>query len=304
MAPGALVLKGGALVGTVYPDPVDRDMADLDFLVSKRRLKVATRALLAAGYRMIDVPNGVWLYRRHHFHFAMVKSIALRVELHWGLERAARPAIPDPECFLRDAVMRADGIRASAADYTVLHLVLQGCHEGFTRLSRFVDIDRILANEAEFDWDRLVEIARRSVLAEATATALQIAHRLLDTPLAHGPMSALLPGGLCRTHVAMFRPLQAVFEPKLPTGTDRVFRFWILDNLSNRLAYLAALLAPEVTFPPTPIPPRLPVRMLRFAKLCRVQLGLYGRAALALCSTRGRAQMRFWSRNASSSDRL
>jgi len=303
VAPGALVLKGGALAGTVYPDPVDRDMADLDFLVSRQRLKPATRALLAAGYAMLDIPNVVWIYRRHHFHYAMVKGEALRVELHWGLERAVRAATPDPELFLRDATMRPDGIRVPAPEYTVLHFVLQSCHEGFSRLSRFVDIDRIIDSEPEFDWDRLIEIVRRSVLGEATATALQIASRLLDTPVPHRVMLELRPGPICRTHVAMFRPLESIFERQRPHGFDRVMRFWMLDDLSHRLAYVAALIAPVVTFPPTSASPGLAERLLRCAKLCWVQIGLYGRFLAAIVSARGRDQMRFWSRNAISSER-
>jgi len=45
-----LLLKGAALVETVYPDPAEREMLDIDVLVRENRLEQATAALAALGY--------------------------------------------------------------------------------------------------------------------------------------------------------------------------------------------------------------------------------------------------------------
>src|SRR5262249_18763955 len=46
----ALLLKGAALVETVYPDPAQREMLDLDLLVPAERLDEASAALTPLGY--------------------------------------------------------------------------------------------------------------------------------------------------------------------------------------------------------------------------------------------------------------
>jgi len=54
----ALLLKGAALIETVYPDRAQREMLDLDILVPTDRVGQATRALVPLGYRPLAATNG------------------------------------------------------------------------------------------------------------------------------------------------------------------------------------------------------------------------------------------------------
>ena len=63
-----VVLKGAAIAGTLYREPAERELADLDLLVSMGDYKKTVRALLTQGYVL---PEELRAYRRHHFHLPL-----------------------------------------------------------------------------------------------------------------------------------------------------------------------------------------------------------------------------------------
>ena len=60
----AVILKGGALAYTHYPEPWCRTRADLDLLVSRDHRRAAGRALQAIGYGEGDLVSGTWLMQQ------------------------------------------------------------------------------------------------------------------------------------------------------------------------------------------------------------------------------------------------
>jgi hypothetical protein len=87
----ALLLKGAALVETVYPDRAQREMLDLDILVPAERIAPATRALAALGYRPLPNPDGSGsastqlIPDEHHAPALVGEERLVAVELHHHL---------------------------------------------------------------------------------------------------------------------------------------------------------------------------------------------------------------------------
>ena len=102
----------------------------------------------------------------------------------------------------------------------------------------------------------------------------------------------------------MLRPIHSMFaESEQRRGTDRLLRLWLLPTVRSRLRFVRSLLAPDPSFPPREEAPDMAGRLVKLIKLGFFQVFVYLRAAACLATRRGRDQMRFWSRNARSSDR-
>ncbi len=96
-------IKGMALAGTIYPDPAERPMNDIDVLVPRPRLADAIRALQAIGFR-----RGGSARKLSGYHHAIIMVRGdMMVELHRGVMQEGRTdvqfvevwrrASPDPE---------------------------------------------------------------------------------------------------------------------------------------------------------------------------------------------------------------
>ena len=72
-----IVLKGAALLETVYPDPGTRPMADIDLLVSPCNLNKAENIL--RGLNFFLAPTGELHYIKRE------KSLFTQIDLHWNI---------------------------------------------------------------------------------------------------------------------------------------------------------------------------------------------------------------------------
>jgi len=91
-----VILKGGALAHTVYPEPALRPMEDLDILVAPERLEQARQALSRQGFQ---APAPVNRYQRlsHQLPIAQGKQddVPIFVELHRTVLNSALGAYPN-----------------------------------------------------------------------------------------------------------------------------------------------------------------------------------------------------------------
>lgn len=83
-----MVLKGGALAQTIYPDPGVRPMADLDIVIPKEDFKRAVSLLYEMGYIKYGPPApsqwlAPWLYYDLKLKGGGYETIAL--EVHWNI---------------------------------------------------------------------------------------------------------------------------------------------------------------------------------------------------------------------------
>lgn len=293
-----LLLKG-ASIGAHYRSPERRDQVDVDLLVPEDAIDAAISSLSRLGYRSPDAATLAG-YRRFHFHVPLIRERGDVVELHWRLNRPGEPFDVDPAELRRSALKRTIGERSVAVPcpaHLVVHVVLQILQEGFARLSRFVDLDRIARHGAP-DWNEIVRVARAGGIASATAVSLRVGRLLFDSPVPRAVERSLRPTAFTRFHIGLMRPCPTVLERRLEDewAATGLFRFWLSDGLRGKRAFLSSLrrqdLEWEARLNKPPVPASLFLR--RLAKIPVLQLGLYAEAA-------GRAiagdlePFRFWS---------
>jgi Uncharacterised nucleotidyltransferase len=213
-----IVLKGGALRETVYDEPTERSLGDLDLLFPDGQVESAVETLEANGYRSPLSDAVREAYRQHHFHVLLDRPAGgFPVEIHWALSRPNGYFHLDSRAFLARAVERprASGpvLRFPSAEDMILHMASQNAEDAFTRLRRAVDVDRIIASTPQLDWDYLRQAARHGEVHILTAVALRLAQLLLGTPVPRGFIETLGVPRLTRLHLALFRAIPWVITP-------------------------------------------------------------------------------------------
>ena len=76
----SILLKGAALIFTLYKNEPIRTMSDIDILVDKNNLSKASDLLIGLGYKRHDKE------KKQYFHYAFIRNNFV-VELHWDIER-------------------------------------------------------------------------------------------------------------------------------------------------------------------------------------------------------------------------
>ena len=194
-----MLLKGAALVHTVYPGFRQRPMSDLDLLVDPSNAQRARRVLLSAGWREIvgGIPDSV--YDRHH-HLPPLKDSMLpdlQLEIHTALfwdrpfafdardlwTRAQPLGNAFPDTFLPD--------RIHSLLHTCLHFLWS--HQGRFGVWRTLrDVDA-LTRDAAFDWDAFVQAAQSSRGSTSCYWTFRIAQLTAAIPVPASVMERLRP---------------------------------------------------------------------------------------------------------------
>lgn len=158
-----ILLKGAALIKTVYDDPGTRPMDDVDLLLREDDVRTALRVLQALGYAT-DEPFAYFGEAPAH----KKAGLGAAVDLHWslvGLPHYQR-LIPAGWLWARARAVALDSGAALVLSpeaqilHLCAHLALQ--HQGQAlRLVWLCDIARVLSvYGAEIDWDELLAYAQ------------------------------------------------------------------------------------------------------------------------------------------------
>jgi hypothetical protein len=211
----SLLLKGAALVETVYPDPAEREMIDVDVLVPADQLDRAAAALTALGYsHRVDPepavaqaqgePVLVGSGSPHHVAALVGPGDLVAVELHHHIAIAGEGTGFGLEGFwarARNAMSTGHGV-PSPED-----LMIHVCFH-FTRnrlggsagrrntggaLAQILDIRR-LVDAGDIDWDLLVHTTREFGLGARVFLGL-FAARELGVPVPDGALAQIQPRG-------------------------------------------------------------------------------------------------------------
>jgi hypothetical protein len=164
-----LLLKGGALVRTVYSLPGSRSMADLDVLVPGDRWHEAQAALAAAGATSVPVDALVVRLRLHHEKAWAVPGAVL--DLHrrlsaWPLFRA------DLDGLFARARRLDDGLLVPAAEDLFVSLAMHAAQDGFVQPLRSVLDGLAVLGREPIDAERLRRRAHDWGARRAVATWL------------------------------------------------------------------------------------------------------------------------------------
>lgn len=179
-----LVLKGAALIDSVYGDLGARPMGDVDLAVPPPRVAEAVRALRGAGLTAIEGNPELLLAARHSLAFRDPRG--QEVDLHRGM--LWHPGL-DEEFWRGSVKAEVAGARVrilNPADQ-LLHVCAHGAAWNPVHPVRWAAdaFKAIEAGGSELDWRRVAAMARRGRLAAPMAEALDV---LADD------LEALVPG--------------------------------------------------------------------------------------------------------------
>jgi Uncharacterised nucleotidyltransferase len=157
-----IVLKGAALVETVYGNLAVRPMHDADLMVRWADAAGAARALEDLGFEADDwfQPRAWYLENLHHL--VPYRRGSVTVEVHHQLLPPGVPLSASPDVFwsrASPAVVGGVATRVLAADDQLLHVALHLCYSHYFAgwLSGVRDLAEITRHSgSSLDWDRVV----------------------------------------------------------------------------------------------------------------------------------------------------
>lgn len=165
------VLKGGAMLGGVYPNPTTRPIRDLDLLVRPEEVAQTSALLIErCGFVPQSQLTGMVLedYTTHK-HVEPLWNAARRVSVELHVRLVDRPRRGDggllfePDRLLARAEPRLLGSRALiclAWPETLLHIIAHGVHDHqFNNGPLLLTDARAIMRHAEVDWDEFWGLA-------------------------------------------------------------------------------------------------------------------------------------------------
>jgi hypothetical protein len=194
------LLKGAALALTVYPNFVDRPMADVDLLVHPERATQAHEILRKSGWSVEtgSLPVDTWSDHHHLSPLSDESGSGLRLELHIA------PLVPGHPFRLtrKDVVASARGIDVNGIKVLVperhLHAVHAAIHFAYSHqflsggLNAFRDI-ATLSDSGEWSWNEFVATARRTGSESCCYWTLRLARGLTGLPVPTDVLDAISP---------------------------------------------------------------------------------------------------------------
>ena len=258
-----ILLKGAALVRTLYADPGLRHVGDLDLLVDERDVPRAASLLDVMGFRRFGRPlRTEWPTCEFHLVYVRDGHGSIPVELHWRLFEDYLPYVFDLAEVRRRALPVAGlpaGMLTMSPEHELAHLCLHlerhalvyrslierpdwlqllVMPRGLARLAWLYDVALYLQRHGEtLDWDRLVADARRWAIDARLRVVLELCERTLHVGAPAEVIRALgrrrpgfVEGGAHRAIIALNRVSESVGRRRAPS---RRLLGW-LDFLGDR----------------------------------------------------------------------
>ncbi len=198
----AIVLKGAALIGTVYQNKALRPMSDVDLLVPEAAVGRAVDLLLARGYQpqsQIGTEVADHFALLHHLPPFFHAELQIYIEVHTTIappNRFYSINIADLWAAAEPLSVAGKAALTLAAEDLLLYTCMHATYRHLFDLGvRFLcDIDAIVRHHSTaLDWDRLVARARAWQWHKGAFLGLYLAQRLLATPIPAAALQALHP---------------------------------------------------------------------------------------------------------------
>lgn len=209
-----MLLKGAALLATVYRDPALRIMSDVDLLVHRRDLPLALETLADCGMAPLEEHASQQEFYDHHHHHAtpyLARDGSLGVELHHDLMPSYDSVRPPLERIWQDGLTSTacGAALMPSPTHLILHQAVHACRSRFSPPLRGInDLSHILnAYGSSIDWEAFVTETIEWKATREIWCYLQLAHRLglsgfplsvLDTLAPHCAFRAGEKAALCR----------------------------------------------------------------------------------------------------------
>jgi len=139
------LIKGSSLVGTIYPDPAERPMHDIDVLVRTDRLPEAIRCIKDMGFARVGFSRKLSRW----YHAIVFLRGDMMVELHRNIVQPYRTGIRIEELWERAQLdpLGSGAQRLDPVDDLLICLVHMARHELAVPALNYVDVSRM--------WQRL-----------------------------------------------------------------------------------------------------------------------------------------------------
>jgi hypothetical protein len=207
-----VLLKGGALAGSIYEEIGLRPMSDIDVLVRSEDLPAWLGIASGLSFRPVSPEMAAGLIRRVHYHVAVEggPSGDAMIEIHFGLIAGASDRrSPDPAWFFErtepwrppPSLGGSEALQLEPTAhllYLCAHALLQ--HGGAqARGIWFHDIHLLLTRSGDaIRWDELFEKARELEWDAAVAAALSRVREIFGTALPSSFVERLEAGASAR----------------------------------------------------------------------------------------------------------
>ena len=173
----AILLKGAAYAGSLYPDAAHRPMSDIDVLVRAHRHKEAQLALRRLGFW--HVGPGFQHSPRHHAVGMKRRNGA--VDLHRHIMQGGRTRIALEDVWSRAITSHhAHALRMEPIDEVLFHLAHIARHEFIVPLISYIDAMRLLARLSPTDRNKLTQRAAEWGLSHVLSISRRCLVRLFE----------------------------------------------------------------------------------------------------------------------------
>lgn len=183
----AIVLKGAWLGTTVYDDPAQRRMSDIDLLVRRESLDAVHRELVATGFAADkDTLHNRFAYEQGYRH----PGLPLPLELHWHMTSELTPSapVPDIDAVWRralDSAWHGAPVKAMQPADQLAHLTQHILHHLFAApLRGYLDIALLLKKHGSgLSVSDVAAASARWRTGSALPFLMNMTAALLETPL-------------------------------------------------------------------------------------------------------------------------
>ena len=166
------LIKGIAFSGTIYPDPAERPMHDIDLLIPRRQMPEAMRCMATLGLTRV----GKVRRRSRYYHAIELGRGDLRIELHRGIVQHYRTAVRMGDVWRRARPDPAAGglERLDPVDDLLLCLLHIARHELVVPALNYLDVSRLWSRLDPTERDVLRARAAEYRVARAVAAVLSM----------------------------------------------------------------------------------------------------------------------------------
>jgi len=232
-----ILLKGIALITSVYKNLGLRSFADIDLLVKKEDLPLIKYKLENLNYRLQGQKQASLLERFGCGDWSFLKQGLLPLDIHWQLcqyERFKGIIKFDEQKIFQDAVYieinNNQLLTLSKEDlflYLSMHFALV---HGFSGFNWFYDLKSVIDYYKEdFNWGLLIDKAKKANLSTTLYYALFFYQKKLDSDFPSEILMRLEPSYIKRKLISLFTDQKAILRFDLTPKTGK--RYYMLQGL-------------------------------------------------------------------------
>jgi hypothetical protein len=209
-----IVLKGAALLDSIYQDISLRPMSDLDILVKPEHLDRAEAIALHQGYTYMVGPNVQKDARMNNRHLPNLIHIGKRIvlEIHQHIVGSNEPYRFDLNGFwsrARPFRTSDTGALTLAPEDLLIHLsikfLLDRHYRSNSALGQLCDISEVILHYGDsLDWNLIEKVAEEHSIAPGLHYALYVCKQLLDTQVPANVLGRLQPSEFNPTTAELF----------------------------------------------------------------------------------------------------